>query len=167
MSEADIRRMIDRASRFCEKQFAKSGVVYPLYHAIAGNGEQLVVPPPHVESKDIAVAMIRALFKDKDVIRYVFMDEAWTIRGEKGISPEKMARFNREGLSEQPGRIEVVFFSAEDRDCGQLTAERLIVRPANGQPYLAPLHMFESKMGSTITSEGRMIGLLPMRGTRQ
>ncbi|WP_338821703.1 hypothetical protein [Bradyrhizobium septentrionale] len=45
----------------------------------------------------------------------------------------------RKGLSEHPERAEVVQLQGEDRDYGQIIAERRIIRPAKGKPYLAPL----------------------------
>ena len=54
---------------------------------------------------------------------------------------------------------------------GQIMAERRIVRPANRRAYLEPLRMLidlpHVPRDSTIRSEGRLIGLLPVRGTRQ
>jgi hypothetical protein len=50
-------------------------------------------------------------------------------------------------------------------------AARRIVRPAGRRAYLEPLCMLTDRLGvprgATIQSERRMVGLLPVRGTRQ
>jgi hypothetical protein len=168
MSEKELRAMIDDASQFCAKQFARKGEVLPLWHAVAGDGEQLILPPP-CEDKDAAAALIRALFELRDVRRYVYMSEAWTLA--RRIEPDEFARIQHAGVSAHPERIEVVMLMGEDRDCGQIMAERRIVRPANRRAYLEPLRTLidlpRVPRDSTIRSEGRLIGLLPVRGTRQ
>jgi hypothetical protein len=65
-------------------------------------------------------------------------------------------------LADHPDRVEIVILSGEDETAGWCTARRVIIRPQHGKPYLGPLEIdvFE-------VSEGRMVGLLPQRGTRQ
>jgi hypothetical protein len=54
-------------------------------------------------------------------------------------------------------------FQAEDNEAGLITGHREIVRPKNGKPYLGPLQMMPSGM----QSEGRLVGLLPRKGSLQ
>jgi hypothetical protein len=169
MSEKQLRDLITFASEFCDRQFAAKGVIYPRWHAVTSSGEQFYETSPLLD-KDLAVAMIRALFDLRDVVRYVFIDEAWTLS--RMVQPGEEAKVQREGLSKHPDRVEVVMISGEDRECGQLMLHRNIIRPAKGKPYLGPLLSldelpFMPQGGHVDQSEGRMVGLLPKRGTMQ
>jgi hypothetical protein len=166
MSEQQLRELIAFASDFCDRMFAAKGVIYPMWHAVTSSGEQFVETTTF-DDKDLSVAMIRALFDIRDVVRYVFMDEAWTLS--RLIRPDEEAMIQREGLSKHPDRVEVVMLSGEDRDCGQLMVHRNIIRPPKGKPYLGPLQSlddlpFMPAGGGVEHSEGRMVGLLPVRG---
>lgn len=161
MSEKDLRALIDYASGFAEKRFAKTGVVYPLWHAVKSNGESFVMPAP-AGGKDLGVAIIRAAFEIEDVVRYVFMDEAWTL--DQPVARAEIDFMQRHGVRAHPDRVEIVMFSGEDAESGRmLMSKRRIIRPANGKPRLGPLE--ELPTGGH--SEGRMVGLLPVKGTRQ
>jgi hypothetical protein len=165
MSEKDLREMIAIASDACDVAFRKTGMVTPLWFAISASGEQFDVEPPSFLDKDTCVALVRAFFCVKDVVRYIFVDEAWTI--ERTINDKaELDLIYRHGVASHPDRVEVVVIQGEDRDCGQLVAHRRIMRPANRQPYLAPLKMMiDLRAGGQ--SEGRMVGMLPPRGTLQ
>jgi hypothetical protein len=169
MSEKQLRELIAFASGQCDKLFAREGIIYPMWHAITSTGETLIETPPF-DNKDLAVAMIRALFDLRDVVRYVFVDEAWTLS--RMLQPNEEEKAYREGLANHPDRIEIVMISGEDHECGQLMVHRNIIRPAKGKPYLCPLQSLDDlpfiPPGAHATqSEGRMVGLLPVRGTRQ
>jgi hypothetical protein len=169
MSEKQLRDLIMFASDFCDRQFAAKGIVYPLWHAVTSSGEQFYETSP-LQDKDLAVAMIRALFDLRDVVRYVFIDEAWTLN--RMLQPGEEEKVRRDGLSKHPDRMEVVMISGEDHECGQMMVHRNIIRPAKGKPYLGPLQdlddlPFIPPGGGVAQSEGRMVGLLPRRGTMQ
>ena len=169
MSEKELRWMLDRASRLCEAQFAKRGEIAPIWHAITSSGETLIEPHPMILGKDLAMVMIRSFFKAKDVVRYVYIGEAWTL--DRMIRPEETEAIFRNGISEHPDRVEVVQLQGEDNACGQIMAQRKIIRPESGRPYLGPLQMIVDlpfiPHGAHVQSEGRMVGVLPARGTRQ
>jgi hypothetical protein len=168
MSEKQLRDLIAFTSNFCDRQFAAKGMIIPIWHAVTSTGESLIQTAP-CDDKDLSVAMIRALFDIRDVVRYVFMDEAWTLA--RMLQPDEQAKIRREGLANHPDRIEVVMIQGEDRDCGQIMLHRDIIRPAKGRPYLGPLQSLDDlpfiPHGARVQSEGRMVGLLPVRGTRQ
>jgi hypothetical protein len=168
MSEKQLRELLAFTSGQCDKIFARNGVIYPMWHAVTSTGESFIETPPF-DDKDLAVAMIRALFDLKDVVRYVFVDEAWTLN--RMIRPEEDENIRREGIANHPDRVEVVMIQGEDRDCGQIMLHRDVIRPAKGKPYLGPLQSLDDlsfmPQGASVQSEGRMVGLLPVRGTRQ
>jgi hypothetical protein len=167
MSEKQLRDMIAFASVQCDRIFATTGVLHPLWHAVTSSGETLIETPPF-NDKDMAVAMIRALFDLKDVVRYVFVDEAWTLL--KMVQPDEMKVIEREGLSKHPERVEIVMIQGEDSEYGQIVTHREIIRPAKGKAYLGPIQTLDDMPhvppGGTVQSQGRMVGLLPVRGAR-
>jgi hypothetical protein len=169
MSEKELRRMFDRASQFCEAHFANRGEIAPMWHAVTSKGETIIEPHPIQLGKDIAMVLIRAFFDAKDVVRYVYIGEAWTL--DRMIEQDELDAITREGLFEHPDRVEVVQLQGEDIECGQIVGLRKIIRPESGRPYLGPLEMINElpfmPHGASVQSKGRMIGVLPVRGTRQ
>lgn len=169
MSEKDLRAMLDFASGFCERMFAKKGEVAPMWHAVKRNGEQFVEPHPQQLGKDLASAMIRAQFNLLDVVRYIYIGEAWTVDkqvSEQALQEEVLAYARQGRLHEHPDRIEIVQLQGEDYECGQIMGQRVIKRPSNGKPYLAALEILVQP-GDGVQSQGRMVGMLPVRGTKQ
>jgi hypothetical protein len=80
MSETELRRMFDQASRFCEAHFATYGEISPMWHAVTSSDETIIEPHPiYLVDKDIAMALVRAFFDARDVVRYVYIGEAWTL----------------------------------------------------------------------------------------
>ena len=150
-----LTSMIEFASRQAEKIFRRTGVIYPMYHAINRHGRNLLFDGPTCD-KDAAVAIVKAWLRANDIDRYVFFDEAWIVdaRYRPGLDLEKAFH---EGLRNHPDRREIVMFSAEDRAGNMLTASRFILRPEHGKPTLAPLKIDDM---TGVTSAGRMVGLL-------
>jgi hypothetical protein len=170
MSEKELRRMFDRASQFCEAHFAKRGEIAPMWHAVTSSGETIIEPHPGYLGKDLAMVMIRAFFKAKDVVRYVYIGEAWTLS--RMIKDGEVEAIMRDGIADHPDRVEVVQLQGEDHACGQIMGQRKIIRPESGRPYLGPLQMISDlpsiPAGARLAqSEGRMVGVLPARGMRQ
>jgi hypothetical protein len=162
MSEQDLREMIAFASEGSEVSFKKTGMVAPLWFGVTASGESFDLEPPHPD-KDFSIAMIRAYFALRNVVRYVSISEAWTI--ERALSDDEVAWIaTHGGVAAHPDRIEVVMINGEDRDAGLLTAQRRIIRPPRGRAYLAPLEIQDRT--DIKQSSGRMVGLLPARGTR-
>jgi hypothetical protein len=109
-------------------------------------GRAILLPPPPLP-KDDAMYLIKEAMKHLHIVRYVFIDEAWTVRGkERDELPDD--------LSQHPERKEIILFNAEDKNGEQLLASRDIIREG-GQPRLGPLVFSDMNMMS-----GRMIGLL-------
>src|SRR3981189_715552 len=128
MSERELRRMLDHASGFCDMAFAKKGEIAPMGHAITSTGGTSIEPHPTYLGKDMAAAMIRAFFDYEDVIRYVYIGEAWTLQ--RMIRPEEREGIFRKGLAEHPDRVEVVQLQGEDHEYGQIIAQRKINTPS-------------------------------------
>jgi hypothetical protein len=170
MSEKQLRQMFDRASQFCDAHFASRGEIAPMWHAVTSTDEHLIEAHPTFLGKDLAMVMIRVFFKATDVVRYVYIGEAWTLS--RLIEPGEEEAIMRDGLENHPDRIEIVQLQGEDNECGQIMGQRRIIRPESGRPCLGPLEMIGDLPsvpdGARLShSEGRMVGVLPARGTRQ
>ena len=152
----ELTSLIEFASVNAEKIFRKTGILYPMYHAITRDGQNAILNAPP-GGKDLSVAIIKAWFEIEDIDRYVFMDEAWILDDSQGrYSEAEIKKATSEGLEHHPDRREIVLFSAENRRGEMRTAKRFILRPEIGKPKLSPLTIdpvFDH-------SEGSMVGLL-------
>jgi hypothetical protein len=155
MSTMNLKELIQFASAQAETIFRRNGELLPMWHAIKADGEQLIVPSPPCDDKDVSVGLIKALFELENVETYVFMSEAWMLR----TTTDGVPRGN-DSLEHHPDRREAIMFAAENRDGEEQTACRFILRPENGKAKLSPLKMDDMK---NRTSEGRMVGLLRRR----
>jgi hypothetical protein len=100
--------------------------------------------------KEAIFEQVRHFFRERNVTRYVYLNEAWTVEGEKGSAAPVGS------LANHPERREVVGITAEDQN-ETLMVTREIVRPADGTPFLRPL----GEITRPDTVEGRQFGLLP------
>lgn len=160
---SELQKMIEYASGWAEERFRESGHVSPMWHAVQSNGEAFVVIPD--ADKDHATIMTRALFELKDVVRCVFIDEAWSARGRGEEDSKRLQDWIDEHghIHDFPGRMEVVVFVGEDQNEGLVSAQREIERPKRGKARLGPLTYVAKEFNR---SEGRFIGMLPRRGAK-
>jgi hypothetical protein len=160
IDNAPLRELIEFASPLVEKIFRAKGEVTPMWHAIQADGTHFFLPAPRT-AKDTAATLVRALFELKNVVRCLFISEAWTIESRTPSEAAELEAIFRcgGGLSEHPMRVEMVMMQAEDADAGTLMGSRVIIRPAKGRAYLGPL-----KIDAMGRSEGRLVGMLPRRG---
>jgi hypothetical protein len=148
----ELRQMIEYAAGFAEERFKERGTVLPMWHAVAGNGEHMIVPAPDGVSKDESCLLIRALFELREVTRYVFIDEGWMLNKRRDeLAPGELERIQRNGIRNHPDARGVVFITAEDATGCSLARREVI-----GRRKLGPL-VFEPFDGA----EGRMVGMLP------
>jgi hypothetical protein len=156
-----LRQLIEIASVGVDGLFKTRGVIRPMYHCMTAAGVNFVAPAP-CEDKDDSIVLMRALFALKNVVRYVFIDEAWIV-DKAHVRAAEVANLEawvaKHGVSNHPDRREVVMFLAEDL-AGCLHAHRFILRPEHGKPKLSPLKFITSEA----KARGRMIGLLRPSG---
>jgi hypothetical protein len=156
---SELRGMLDGASRWADEWFAEHGVLNPMWHIACADGREMVLASPHPD-KDAAALIVRAVFRQLDAVRCIYVDEAWTVEIKLNNRAE-VERVMRDGASGHPRRQEIVMFSGEDQ-FGALIGVRRIERPADAKPYLGPLDV-----EAPPASEGRFVGMLPQRGARQ
>lgn len=173
MSERELRDLVEVISTATESWFKDKGAIPPTWCVIDSRGETRTIPSLS-NNKDIAVALVRSLLELIGAKRYVFVDEAWMLdrrfaKGAHRHSAEVEAEIesvHKHGLRDHPDRIEIVMFSGEDVECGQIMAHRVIHRPKGKRAYLGPLE-WPLETERSVRSEGRMVGLLPQQGSRQ
>ena len=159
MSAAQLRMLIENASDWAEKIFARKGQILPMWHAVTSNGEHVVMDAPSSD-KDTSAVIVRAFFELNDVVRCLFIDEAWTAQG--GEELRKWVEEHNQQIATYPNRVEVVAFMGEDDADGMITAHRRIIR-GQGKPKLGSLEYIDWAGGE---SSGRLVGMLPRRGAR-
>ncbi len=162
---AENKKLIEAASTAIERIFHHQGRVNPMYHCERADGIDFLMPATG-NSKDEWVMNAKIAFLTQNVVRYVFIVEAWTLwSADVGAEKAKEGyeKLQQEGgsLEHVPGRREVVMLQAEDDNC-MVIATRAIIRPKKGKARLGPLE-YSPEFGS---HEGRMVGLLPPKGVR-
>jgi hypothetical protein len=152
---------LDHTVASTRRLFDEVNEIHPMYHIITGTGEEVIVPRLPGD-KDRAVMAIRLLMKAARATRYAMIDEAWML----DTKDEALARRAQSGevsVKNIPGRKEVVIICIEDESAGEILAHMEIIRPEGEKPYLGPV-IVQPEGG---VSEGRMVGLLPGKGTPQ
>lgn len=142
-------------------------MIAPMWHAMDDDGQHYIIPQPS-PNKDISAALIRMIFEEMKIVRYLFIDEAWVVRFPKGMPQEQvkkeMRAWGNRSLKDHPYQKEFIIFYIEDAQEGNVEAEREIIREGDAKPRLGPLNI----LGRAKMSEGRFVGLLPnLKGTQQ
>jgi hypothetical protein len=163
-----LEALLRRISRLAGEHFARHGDIDPMWLVETSDGEQQLIITPFIapnplagaEVKDRIAEKMRETFCELDVIRYARAVEAWTIphADSKMNESEVALRYAalNYSLANHPDRREIVQLSAED-GTEFLWAEREIIRPQHGKPYLSKLSAIERPAGV----RGRFLGLLP------
>lgn len=128
---SELRILIAVASAAAEKVFRKDGhIKRAIWHAVKATGEHLLIPA-EAPTKDLQVAMLRGLFEQQNVVRYVQFMEAWRV--EDDMTDAEIARvkaqYQKHGLATHPNRCEILFFGAEDQNEGFMMAAIHSTRP--------------------------------------
>ena len=163
MSKRDLDALVTFASTFAKLCFDTQGEFYPVWHMVHGDGKHCVLPPPPTNDKDEAVAMVKAYMLQNDVIRYVFTTEAWMVARTHEITDEEVNKIVATGPANEPDAVEIIQILAEDQDYGEILGHFKINRPKAGKPFLSDFVLDDNP---TI-AEGRMVSLLPRKGTLQ
>lgn len=157
----DLRKQVERLSQKAEQNFAKHGQLTPVWFAVTSSGEVFTLDRM-LPNKDLQAQFVRMIFQEKDVVSYVFIDEAWVVNASAAQADNVTNLAATVGLEFHPDRREVVVFHAEDAT-NSLSYHRDIIRPPGARAYLGPLICHDD----INRSEGRFVGLLPRRGTLQ
>ena len=152
----ELRQMLNRASRWADRQFSRAGMIKPVWHAVTARGEHIVMPA-QLDDKDAQARLVRTAFALHNVVRYVFVVEAWVVaaNGTERDKRELMEIAVTRGLASHPRRQEIVNLTCEEEGCC-VSCTRHIHRPDRGKPYLGPL-----VEETPVEASGRFVGMLP------
>lgn len=153
--------MVNKVSHTADVIFTKYQGLRPIWFCFTADGEHFTLDKM-LPDKDLQAKFVRFIFQEKDVVAYIFVDEAWVVEATVKDADSVTAMAARVGLEFHPDRREVVVIHAEDAT-SNLSCHRDIIRPAGARAYLGPLVMHDD----ISRSEGRFVGLLPRRGTLQ
>jgi hypothetical protein len=117
--QAKLKELIERASSAADTNLHRRRKPYPLGFAVRANGSKFAFRPESIEDedKDTAVAHIRTLFLQNNVVCYVLTLAA--------VSKGK----------------QLVLFTAEDESGLMVGRREIIMRP---DPHLGPLEIIDS-----------------------
>lgn len=155
----NLKELVELANATAEKIFDMRGAVHPIYFMVNADGEHFIVPAPAAEDKDVSAALLRAIMELRRVIRFVRVDEAWTVH--LAVTDAEVAKAVEDidsmgGARNHPDRVEVVMLVAEDCSEGFQTYHRDIIRNPGKRARLGPLIRDQYTR-----SEGRFVGMLP------
>ena len=153
-----LKAFVAEASTCIDLIWANAHRIFPMWHVIDNKGRNSIFPPPPC-SKDQAGVILRGLFREKKIVRCLYIDEAWKLEmtGDETKARAEIAEYYRmhSSLEGYPDRVEIVTFQAEDLEEGMLGAERVISRGCSDAPVLRELKFIEGAV-----CEGRMVGML-------
>lgn len=152
----DLQQLFDFAAKSAANIFNDTGEVMAMWHAVAGNGENVIIATPwrNDDQKDATIRALRQVFAAKQVKRFAFVCEAWMATADPSQG-RTAATYSGVMPSKHPDRREVLMIRAEDRDGSMLAGMYYILRPECGPAKLSPL-----KMQDYDQTSGRMVGML-------
>lgn len=140
-----LEELIQFAAKQMELRFKHVGRIYPMWHAESLTDSYVI--SADMRDKDLTTAALAAFFRERNVVRFVFMDEAWIV----DRKPGEIDKLMREGgVSAQPDRKEIVMIHAEDVHTSKVYT-RQIIRPKKGKARLGPLET-DAEFGTMIDS---------------
>ena len=135
--KSKLKELIERASFAAETNLRRGRTPYPMAAVVGANGSKFAFRVEETQDNDQAVAHIKTLFLQHNVVCYVLTLGA--------VSEGK----------------QYVLFSAEDK-CGTMIGRREIIMQPAPHPHLGPLEIIRSDV-----MEGRFFGLLPRHSSIQ
>src|SRR5689334_11342934 len=116
------------SAKFAAHCFKEEGRVIAMWLGETKSGE--IVPIiSKLNDKERTLAMVRRLFNEKKVARFVFMTEAWVIAAKKDRESEAMEYVKSgKSLADHPDRREIIVVTAEDKTRA-LMGQMFILRP--------------------------------------
>jgi len=142
----ELRELLDGASDMAADVFYEVGEIEPTWIAENVDGLVMVLRTPFTDadiSKDIVVRSMRKLFKERNVVRYVFVSEAWIVEFKDHMDAGRP--------SQHPDRREIIMLRGEDINGDVIGATRYILRPEVGKPKLTELKIDEGEFSGRFT----------------
>lgn len=138
--QTTLKEFVDKAYEFQAEMINGSApgddsMPHFLAEDSAGGLHLFAVPWADDEEKYKALATLRKYFAENDIIRYVSMTEAWSLKLEKGESP------GCQRPSEDPRRIEVLICCGVNKQGETASRVSEIVLADDGKRHLDPEYM--------------------------
>lgn len=129
-----LEEMMDAAFKSASQIVAEGQELMAIFLAEDAEGKRMVIGAPweNNEQKQQTFTVLRSLFAEKNVVRYVNVVEAWCVEGSNEEDLKKVIP------SESPNRIEVVMISGVDRATGSKVRPYLLKRDKE-RPYLVEM----------------------------
>lgn len=144
-----LDELFNHGKDFAKHAFEMQGSLESMWIAETKDGEHLpIMMPIDRDHKAAGVEALKQFMKEKGVVRYVSMVEAWSLKPVKGEDLNDV--LDKGPIRDHPDRIEIVYIIAEDKYHSK-SGQFHIVRPAKGKPYLSDFEEFPSN--------GKMEGL--------
>jgi len=158
MTTLTLKEHLDHAEHFCRSYFNTCGELAPMIDAIDDTGTHHVMLVPqlggHDHEKDAIAKALASFFKEKQIIQYVMMMEAWAlVIKDKKIDPNNAPR-----PSMHPNRQEIVALTGENWK-GENIGRHINIDRRSGKPKLTNIADFGNNDGETKIS-GRFCHLL-------
>jgi hypothetical protein len=140
--------------------FATKGNVSATFLCTDANGKTTVLWPSFTdETKNEALAIIRAYMELNGIVRYLCISECWSDIPENETEAAQLSEWLEQhdgNIVGYPNRKDLVMFYGEDETCTSF-ATRSIIRKPGRKPRLGPLKFLDG------LPEGRMTGMIGRR----
>lgn len=159
----NLGQFLESTSKWAEQYFIVNGYVEPIWIAEKADGERFVIKFPDGSDKDAMARSLRFILQNEGATRYCSVMESWAVFANATTTSAELDDITdkKVSLATHPKRIELLYFSAEDKAEGMLEGHRPIIRTVVSKaPALGPLEVSRPQGIS-----GRFVGLLPRDGT--
>lgn len=152
MADTALMSLLQHAEEFVHDQFGAEGHFTPMWFAETKSGDRLGILTPFESgtSKDVISQVIKQMFRDKQVVRFIFATEAWSL----DPMPTRMEDIPTGSIANHPDKVEVLMLNGEDVNGETITALFKIKRDKE-KPYLD-----DYKVHRMTGGEGRFTGML-------
>jgi hypothetical protein len=134
-----LEHLIKKADEINIKVFEKDGEVPAVFIGESEN-DVLICHLGYIDDKDLVAEVLRDFIKEKNIIRYVLVVEAWFKEVPETEDPSKYFG----NLKDVPGRKEIIAISGEDRETKEsILAQREIDRSGD-EPVLKDVEIIKN-----------------------
>ena len=153
-----LDEIFNNGKQFAKFAFEEQGEVLPMWICDDADGKHfpVMMPLEAMADKPALAEALKRFFKEKNVVRYVSILEAWTVVSKNEKEMKEVTRnLDIKPIRQHPDRKEIIFILAEDKYHSR-TGIYYILRPKVGKPRLSEFQ--ESEKSEHI--EGTFTSLL-------
>ena len=152
-----LQELFDHGVAFARKLFDEHHEITAMWIAETEDGFRMPIAAPfqNQDEKREVIVGIKKLFKDRGVVRYVYLSEAWVVDVPLSVSQEWLGG---DAIAKHPERREGINVVAEDKEGHTISGMMYINRPENGDPVLEDLERFDGDIVNK--TDGLLAGIL-------